>query len=283
MTVLIIIALQYIVSAKAGWVNYVDGQVSMQLHQQVDVDIPIETGPRSHAELLLSPGSFLRVGEQSSVVFDSIDLTDIAVRVLKGAVIIEVAEADKHTPIHVATGNLRTAIVSPGLYRFSGDTAIVMDGKLRTLDPTTIIKKGKQVTAAPDTYIENRTELAFADDLDGWSARRTASLARSNVLAYSSYSGSNGYWLGGYSSYFINGSAWLYSRLLNGFTFIPQSAYRSYYGFTFIPRPTFGLSPGGIRRPISTWHSSTRVGGRNGSFSTGHSGGRISGRAGGHR
>src|SRR5262252_6884295 len=283
MTVLIIIALQYIVSAKAGWVNYVDGQVSMQLHQQVDVDIPIETGPRSHAELLLSPGSFLRVGEQSSVVFDSIDLTDIAVRVLKGAVIIEVAEADKHTPIHVATGNLRTAIVSPGLYRFSGDTAIVMDGKLRTLDPTTIIKKGKQVTAAPDTYIENRTELAFADDLDGWSARRTASLARSNVLAYSSYSGSNGYWLGGYSPYFINGSAWLYSPLLNGFTFIPQSAYRSYYGFTFIPRPTFGFSHGGIGRPISTSQQSSTRAGRAGPFSTGLSGGRISGHTGGRR
>jgi hypothetical protein len=42
--------------------------------------------------------------------------------VLKGAAIIEVAEADKNTPIHVATGNLRTVIVSPGLYRFSGDT-----------------------------------------------------------------------------------------------------------------------------------------------------------------
>jgi len=283
MTVLIIIALQYIVSAKAGWVNYVDGQVSVQMHQQVATDMPIETGPRSHAELLLSPGTFLRVGEQSRVVFDSIDLDNIAVRVLKGAVIIEVAEADKHTPIHVTTGNLRTVIVSPGLYRFSGDTAIVMDGKVRTVDPATIIKKGKQVTAAEDGYIENRTELAFADDLDGWSAQRTAKLARSNVLAYRSYSSSNGYWLGGYSPYFINGSAWLYSPLLNGFTFIPQSAYRSYYGFTFISRPTFGLSPGGIRRPIPTWHSSTRVAGRSGSFSTGLSSRHISGRSGGHR
>src|SRR5215510_16185719 len=165
MTVLIIIALQYIVSAKAGWVNYVDGQVSMQMHQQVAVGMPIETGPRSHAELLLSPGSFLRVGEQSSVVFDSIDLTNIAVRVLKGAAIIEVAEADKHTPIQVATGNLRTVIVSPGLYRFSGDTATVMDGKLRIADSSMTVKKGQQITAAGDSYVESRTELAFADDL----------------------------------------------------------------------------------------------------------------------
>src|SRR5262245_18116714 len=115
MTVLIIIALQYIVSAKAGWVNYVDGQVSVQMHQQVATDMPIETGPRSHAELLLSPGTFLRVGEQSRVVFDSIELTNIAGRVLKCEVIIEVAEADKHTPVHVMTGNLRTLILSPGL------------------------------------------------------------------------------------------------------------------------------------------------------------------------
>src|SRR5262249_2684 len=156
--------------------------------------------------------------------------------------------------------------------------------KLRTVDPATTIKKGNQVTASGDTYIENRTELAFADDLDRWSAQRTASLARANALAYRSYSGSNGYWPGGFSPYFINGSAWLYSPRLNGFTFIPQTAYRSYYGFTFIPRPTFGFSHGGSGHPISTsQRSSTSAGGRSGPFSTGRSGGRISGRAGGRR
>jgi len=54
MGVLIIIALQYIVSAKAGFVNYVDGQVNVQAHHQVAVAMPIETGPRSHIELLLN-------------------------------------------------------------------------------------------------------------------------------------------------------------------------------------------------------------------------------------
>jgi FecR protein len=287
--VLIIIALQYIVSAKAGWVNYVDGQANVQPHQQVAVAMPIETGPRSHAELLLSPGSFLRLGEQARVVFDSVDLTDIAVRVLEGVAVVEVADVDSHAPIRVSTGNLRTVIVSPGLYRFVGDTAVVVDGKLRTADSRMTIKKGKQVSAAGDSYIENRTELAFADDLDRWSAQRTASLARANALAYRRYTANNGYWLGGYSPSFVNGSAWLYSPLLNGFTFIPRNPYRSYYGVRFVPRLTFGLTPGGIGRSVSTSEqSSNRISGHNGPTSTrGRSSGGLSrgagARIGGHR
>jgi len=156
-------------------------------------------------------------------VFDSVDLTNVAVRVLEGTAVVEVADADSHEPIRVSTGNLRTVIVSPGLYRFFGDTAVVVDGKLRRADSGTTIKKGKQVTAAGDSYIENRTELSFADDLDRWSAQRTASLARANALAYRSYTAGNGYWLGGYSPYFVNGSARLYSPLWSGFTFIPQN------------------------------------------------------------
>jgi len=242
-TALIIIALQYIVSAKAGLINYVDGQANVQLHQQIDVGMPIETGPRGHAEVLLNPGSFLRIGEQSRVVLDSVDLSNISVRVLEGAAVIEVAEADKHTPIHVSTGNLRTVIVSPGLYRFSGDTAVVVDGKLHTADSSMTVKKGQQITAAGDSYVESRTELAFADDLDRWSALRTANVARANTLAYRSYSTGTAYSFGGYNPYFLTGSTWLYSPILSGFTFIPVHGYRSYYGFRFIPLSSFTRAP----------------------------------------
>src|SRR5262249_19854917 len=113
-TPLFVIALQYMISAKAGLINFVDGQANVQLHQQVAAGMPIETGPRSHVEMLLNPGTFLRVGERSSVVLDSVELTNISVRVVAGAALIEVAEVDKQMPIQVSTGNLRARIVSPG-------------------------------------------------------------------------------------------------------------------------------------------------------------------------
>src|SRR5437867_2944165 len=115
--------MQFIISAKAGLVNYVDGQINVRLHEQVSVGTPIQTGPHSHVEMLLNPGSFLRLDENSTVVLDSVELTNIAVRLIEGAALIETADINKETPIRVTTGNLRVLIVSPGLYRFSDATA----------------------------------------------------------------------------------------------------------------------------------------------------------------
>ena len=58
MLALAFVLMQFMISAKAGLVNYIDGQANVRLHEQVPVGTPIETGPRSHVELLLNPGSF---------------------------------------------------------------------------------------------------------------------------------------------------------------------------------------------------------------------------------
>src|SRR5712691_1393627 len=118
-----IVVMQFMISAQAGLVNYVEGPANVQLHQQVPVGTPIQTGPQGHAEILLNPGSFLRLSENSTVVLDSVELTEIAIRVVSGTVLIESAEMDKETPIRVSTGKLSTLIVSSGLYRFADDTA----------------------------------------------------------------------------------------------------------------------------------------------------------------
>src|SRR5438034_5117926 len=119
--------MQYMVSAKAGLVNYVDGQVNVRVHEQITAGAPIETGLQSHVELLLNPGSFLRIGEDSQVVLDSVELSNIAVRIVKGAALIEASDIDKQIPIRVTTGNLQVLIVSPGTYRFSDGTALVLE------------------------------------------------------------------------------------------------------------------------------------------------------------
>src|SRR5215831_11395689 len=98
------VVLQFLVSAKAGLVNYVDGKANVALHEQALVEIPVQTGPRGHVELLLTPGSFLRLDENTTVSFDSTDLSDIRIRILRGEALIEAANVDKHFPIHVTTG-----------------------------------------------------------------------------------------------------------------------------------------------------------------------------------
>jgi hypothetical protein len=241
------VLMQFIVSAKAGLVNYVDGQANVHLHEQIPAGKLIETSPKSHVEVLLNPGSFLRIGEDSAVVFDSVELTKIFVRIISGEAIVEAADIDKHTPIRVTTGGLTVSLLSSGIYRFSGATAVVLDGKLRTADSSKTVKKGEQITKNRDQYEETKVPLSAAsyDDLEAWSRQRSFDVARANALAYNGQTGAVFY---PFSS--MNGAAWMYSSLLGGFTFIPRNYYRSYWGYGFLPvfayAPTvYGGWPGG--------------------------------------
>ena len=244
----IFLLMQYMVSAKAGLVNYVDGQVNVRLHEQITAGAPIETGLQSHVELLLNPGSFLRIGEDSQVVLDSVELSNIAVRIVKGAALIEASDIDKQIPIRVTTGNLQVLIVSPGTYRFSDGTALVLEGKLRTADKSTSIKKGHQITSFGDSYTVSNIVARPTGELDLWSSQRSAALAKANALAYHDRYSGNAYSFWYYPNYpywnvYSSRSAWIYSPFLTGFTFIPRGAYRSYYGYRFVSIGAFaGIS-----------------------------------------
>jgi len=241
---LALILMQVLISAKAGLVNYTQGPTNVRLHQQVTVAEPIQTGPRGHAELLLNPGSFLRLDESSTAVLDSVDLTNIDVRIVSGAAVLEAADIDKHAPINVTTGNLKVRIVSAGVYRFSGDTAEVFDGKLQTADLSRTVKKGEQITAGGSVYLEGKIQPnAMPDGFDLWSRQRSQALAKANALARNGYSST-----GSYSTNPI----WFYSPMLAGFTFFPGHNYRSFYGYTFLP--LFVARPHGSTRPASQTH-----------------------------
>jgi FecR-like protein len=111
--------MQFIISAKAGLVNAVEGVANVRVNQQVNAGAPIQTGATGRVEVMLNPGSFLRLGENSEVVLDSVDLTDIQVRVVSGIAIIESSAVDKNNPIHVSNGDQTQSIASPGVYKFT--------------------------------------------------------------------------------------------------------------------------------------------------------------------
>src|SRR5467141_2576492 len=183
MLALAFVLMQFMISAKAGLVNYVDGQTSVRLHEQVPAGTSIQTGSQSHVELLLNPGSFLRLDENSTVVLDSVELTNIAVRVVAGGALLEAADTDKRTPIRITAGNLTVLVVSSGMYRFFGDTAAVLDGKLQIADSSITVKKGRQITANGGQYEQTGIPLnAALDGLELWSRQRSGELARANAL-----------------------------------------------------------------------------------------------------
>ena len=176
--------MQFIISAKAGLVNAVEGAANVRIQEQVPAGSPIETSATSRVEILLNPGSFLRLGENSRVVLDSVELTNIGVRILSGSAIIESGTIEKDSPIRVTTGRLTVLIDAPGLYRFSENTesvASVLDGELRTADSALSINKGWQITAQAGQYQETRIPSPEqVTPLDDWSQQRSKRIASAN-------------------------------------------------------------------------------------------------------
>jgi len=190
--------MQFIISAKAGLVNAVEGAANVRVQEQVPAGSPIQTSSTGRVEILLNPGSFLRLGENSLVVLDSVALTNIAVRVLSGSAIIESGTIEKDSPIRVTTGQLTVLMVAPGLYRFSENTesvASVLDGELRTADSALSINKGWQVTwqaGQADQYKETRIPSPEqVTSLDDWSQQRSKRIASANSQSAETNSGLN--------------------------------------------------------------------------------------------
>jgi hypothetical protein len=77
------------------------------------------------AEVLLTPGVFLRVGDQSTVKMISPDLADTQVAVTRGSAVLEVDQLFKQNDLTVLDGDSTTRIDKVGLYDFHSDPSTI--------------------------------------------------------------------------------------------------------------------------------------------------------------
>jgi len=220
---------QYVVSVKAGLVNDVQGTANVAMMQTVNAGRPIKTGGDGYVEILLRPGSFLRLGEDSEAILDDTDLSSVRVTILYGPALVEAAEINKDHPITITTGNLTTKIRNSGIYRFENGVATVLQGKLQAGDSNLTYEKGWQVFYQ-DNYRARKTGRALETGLDVYSQSRSGVIAEANLSMVSSlsYGASTGY-----SDFDI----WLFSPYLRLYTYIPRSNYRSPYGNRYYAVP----------------------------------------------
>src|SRR5713101_3590888 len=137
-TILAVIPAAAASSGVPGTLNYVEGQVTVAgqtvtSHSvgsvQVEPNQTLETG-QGRAEVLLTPGVFLRVGDNSSVRLVSPSLGDTRVEVLRGEAIVEVAEIFKDNNIWVVMNGASARLAKEGLYAFNENSRLVqvLDG-----------------------------------------------------------------------------------------------------------------------------------------------------------
>ena len=225
------------ISAKAGGVNSVSGKVMVKrgateqlLTSQDDLgsgDV-VTTGSESQVEVLLNPGTYLRLSEKSEFVLVDNSLDKLQVKINKGSAIIEATgPKDLEFRIPIVTDQQRLMIVRSGIYRINvtgGVTELLVRKGLVWLDndPKNIVKSNKKVSfTRPVPQITKLTKLD-RDEFDDWSRERGQTLARANeklsarvlngYLASSSWSFSGG---------FSRWGLWTWSPFVSCYTFLP--------------------------------------------------------------
>jgi hypothetical protein len=185
---------QYVVSARAGTINFVTGQVTVD-------DKPVERKPNKfvtlkdgqllrtgngRAEVLLGPGVFVRLGPHAALRMENSRLTDTQVKLEQGTALVEVIEMANGSSLHVLLGDTRTAFRGIGLHRFDADS-----GNLSVYGGHADVTAGGQTFDASrgrvvhllDTPTETRFDPREKDPLLQWAASRSFHLYITNPLA----------------------------------------------------------------------------------------------------
>jgi hypothetical protein len=247
---------QSVVSAQAGLINYIEGQVTLDgkdvvrkagLYAQVKENGVLKTG-EGRVELLLNPGAFLRMSENSSLRMITTRLIDTRLEVLGGTVLVECAELSKDNGVTLVYKDSTVTLRKKGLYRLdaeppqfsvlSGDAMVANSGQQITL------KDGKRTSLA-GVYVAEKFDTKGGDALYRWSHRRSEYLAMANISMARSLVGTG---LNG------SGSSWYWNPWMNLYTFVP------YNGYYFSPFGSQYYSP---RTVYMVYNPPQQSGGRN--------------------
>jgi hypothetical protein len=216
---------QQAISAQSGMVHYIEGSVyangkvvEPRFGQfpalRAGEELRTEDGK---AELLLTPGAFLRVAEHSSVRMLSNRLTDTQVEVLSGSVMVECDELLKDNALTLVFRGDTIRLEKHGLYRLAAEPAQfqVYDGVavIQSDGGQLTLKRGKATSLDGVLAARNFNPQRY-DELYAWNRQRSGSLAYASISAAQSLLDNRTAW---------NTGGWMWSPLLDEFTFVPRN------------------------------------------------------------
>ena len=249
----------YVISAKAGGVSYVTGAVRVDRDatktRQVlakgdelnDNDI-ISVGETGNAEILLNPGSFLRLAENTDIQFADTNLESLLLKMKNGSALIEAtAVGGEGADITVVTPQSTVRLEKSGIYRLnvSANATEVLVWKGVANVGNSFVKAGRKafVQKGIAASISKFEKDESRDALDIWSKDRAKTLAKLNdklqrrelSRAFNGYSS-------GFSGFGRTGGFWLFNRLTGTYCYVP-------YGFDYYGSP-YGYA---YNRGIAIW------------------------------
>jgi hypothetical protein len=226
-------------TAVPGTLNYIEGAATVDGHflaanaagsVTLQPGQEIATTAQGRVEVLLTPGIFLRLDNNSAAKLVSPDLLNTVVDVDRGQAAVEVDQIFRENDLHIVVDNVPVQLLKPGFYEFdaSRGSVLVFSGEAAALRPT-----GKFVTikAHHDLNVAEGPQLKTVSfdesaqeqsDLYRWSSLRSDYLAEANQQIAGEYGP-------GYAP------GWYWDPYFSYYTFLGPYPFYSPFGWGFYP------------------------------------------------
>lgn len=234
----------YTISARAGTLNLAEDGTEIRreedseweditARQRLRSGDSLRTQGYARAEMLLNPGSYLRLANETEIELTDAALDRLHITVRQGAVMFEVTGTDgTEIVIRVTTPDGAFYILKPGIYRVqvagNGVSEVrIFKGQIELGDA-----KGTRVKGRKRVYLDEHNGVGYGDlakndrdAFDLWSEERSQRIIDANARLsdddtrqlISGYrtSGANGF------GYAPNFGLWVYNGWLGSYTFYP--------------------------------------------------------------
>ena len=191
---------QSVVSTHSGLIHYFEGAVYLGdklLQSRLGKYTTMAPGAElrtadGRAEVLLTPGVFLRMGEQSAIKLLSSDLADTQVELRSGSVIVDSGEPNAGTSVTLVYKDWRVHVLKQGVYRIDSNPPRlwVRQGKADVLtapsgqpdhERPVSVEQGMVLPFAR-VLLADRSFDEPADALKDWSKGRGESITADNTI-----------------------------------------------------------------------------------------------------
>lgn len=186
---------QAVISTRSGLVHFFEGAVyvaDQPLEARLGRFTSIPEGSELHteqgrAEVLLTPGVFLRIGEKSAVRLIASALSDTRVELLAGSAIVDSMEPSQGTSVTLVYKSWNVHQAGKGMYRIDSDP------------PRLRVREGQaevSMAGGAPVSVERGTDLPFAailvperssgeahDGFSDWAEGRAESISADNAIA----------------------------------------------------------------------------------------------------
>jgi hypothetical protein len=191
---------QSVISTHAGLIHFFEGAVYLgdqPLESRLGKYTTMPQGAElrtadGRAEVLLTPGVFLRMGEQSAIRLIASDLADTQVELRTGAVMVDAGEPNADTSVTLVYKDWRVHFLQKGVYRIDSDPPRlwVRQGKAEAYAaPGGKPESGKPVSVDQGmvlpfarVLLADRYANEPADTLKDWSRGRGESISADNTI-----------------------------------------------------------------------------------------------------